>query len=143
MKLRYILLLLILAQSAFAQEACDIKLGTSVGVRVVEYVTGNVIHSKIALREVSVASLKEEMTNLQDMGICEPRITSQRCILKPEKRPTGNQLTLIRGSDRWLSWSLAGKTSAQKFVKILHHAGFCNVKKVETSPRSGKSPLKS
>lgn len=65
------------------------------------------------------------MVSLQDMGLCEMKIQKKRCILKFEKRAKENQLTLIRGSDRWLSWSLEGKTSAQKFVKILQQAGFC------------------
>lgn len=129
MKLRFILLLIILlgatAQSAVAEAPCDIKLGSSTGVRIVEFATGNVVHSKMALKEMSVSSLREEMTNLQDMGVCEAKVERKRCILKFEKRPKENQLTLIRGADRWLSWSLAGKTSAQKFVRILQQAGFC------------------
>lgn len=119
-----LLIILMMAQSAFAEAPCDIRLGTSTGVRVIEYASGNVVHSKIALKEMSVASLREEMTNLQDMGICEMKIERKRCILKFEKRKE-NQLTLIRGNDRWLSWSLAGKPSSQKFVKILQQAGFC------------------
>lgn len=119
------LIILLLAQSAFAEAPCDIRLGTSTGVRVIEYASGNVVHSKIALKEMSVSSLREEMTNLQDMGICEMKVERKRCILKFEKRTQGNQLTLIRGSDRWLSWSLNGKASSQKFVRILQQAGYC------------------
>lgn len=119
-----LLIILMMAQSAFAEAPCDIRLGTSTGVRVIEFASGNVVHSKIALKEMSVSSLREEMTNLQDMGICEMKIERKRCILKFEKRKE-NQLTLIRGNDRWLSWSLAGKPSSQKFVKILQQAGFC------------------
>lgn len=125
MKLKIVLLFTILSQSAFAEAPCDIKLGTSVGVRVVEFATGNVVHSKMALKEMSVSSLREEMTSLQDMGVCAEKIQRKRCILKFEKRKKGNQLTLFRGSDRWLSWSLKGKTSAQKFAKILQQAGYC------------------
>lgn len=124
--MKFILLLtLLISQSVFAEAACDIRLGHSAGVRVVEYATDNVVHSKIALREMSVSSLREEMTSLQDMGLCDIRIQRKRCVLKFEKRAKENQLTLLRGSDRWLSWSLAGKTSAQKFVKILQQAGYC------------------
>lgn len=119
-----LMLVLILSQSAFAEAPCDVRLGTSVGVRVVEFASENVIHSKIALREMSVANLREEMTNLQDMGVCEEKVQRKRCILKLEKK-SQNQLTMIRGEDRWLSWSLSGKASAQKFVKILQQAGFC------------------
>ncbi len=117
--------ILFVSQSAMAEAPCDIRLGTTVGVRVVEYASGNVIHSKMPLKEMSVASLREEITNLQDMGICEAKLQRKRCILKFEKSNKGNQLTLFRGVDRWLSWSLAGKTSAQKFVRILQQAGFC------------------
>jgi hypothetical protein len=124
MKFLFVLIMLI-SQAAFAEAPCDIKLGQTVGVRAIEYATGNVVHSKMPLREMSVASLREEMVNLQDMGICEPKIQRKRCILKFEKTNKGNQLTLFRGVDRWLSWSLAGKASAQKFTRILQQAGFC------------------
>lgn len=120
-----LMLLLIISQSAFAEAPCDIRLGHSVGVRIVEFASGNVVHSKMPLREMSVASLKEEMINLQDMGLCELKLQRKRCILKFEKRTKENQLTLFRGADRWLSWSLTGKTSAQKFVKILQQSGYC------------------
>ena len=120
-----LVIILLIAQSAFAEAPCDIRLGHSVGVRVIEFATENVVHSKMSLREMSVSSLREEMTNLQDMGLCDKKIQRKRCILKFEKRTKENQLTLMRGSDRWLSWSLAGKTSAQKFVKILQQAGYC------------------
>ena len=124
--MKFILLLMVFAaQGAFAEAPCDIRLGQSVGVRVVEFASGNVIHSKIPLRQMSVANLGEEMMNLQDMGICEMKIEKKRCILKFEKRTSENQLTLLRGPDRWLSWSLNGKKSAQKFVKILQQAGYC------------------
>lgn len=118
-------IILMISQAAFAEATCDIRLGQTVGVRVVEFATGNVVHSKIPLKEMSVSSLREEMISLQDMGICEEKIQRKRCILKFEKRTRSNQLTLLRGADRWLSWSLAGKTSAQKFVRILQQAGFC------------------
>lgn len=121
----FLLIILMTAQSVFAEAPCDIRLGSSTGVRVIEYASGNVVHSKIALKEMSVSSLREEMTNLQDMGICEMKVERKRCILKFEKRTQANQLTLFRGNDRWLSWSLAGKPSSQKFVKILQQAGFC------------------
>lgn len=123
--MKWIVIFVMMTQMAFAEAPCDIKLGQSVGVRVVEFATGNVVHSKMPLKEMSVSSLREEMTNLQDMGVCEQKVSRQRCILKFERRPKGNQLTLFRGVDRWLSWSLAGKTSAQKFVKILQQAGYC------------------
>lgn len=122
---RFVVLFVLLISTAYGEAPCDVRLGQSVGVRVVEFATDNVVHSKIPLREMSVSSLREEMINLQDMGICEEKISRKRCILKFERRTKGNQLTLFRGSDRWLSWGLAGKTSAQKFVRILQHAGYC------------------
>ncbi len=121
----FLVLILMISQSAFAEAPCDVRLGHSVGVRVIEFASENVVHSKMSLREMSVSSLKEEMTNLQDMGLCDMKIQRKKCILKFEKRSNENQLTLLRGDDRWLSWGLAGKTSAQKFVKILQHAGYC------------------
>jgi hypothetical protein len=124
MKLLFLLLMLI-SQTAFAEAPCDIRIGTTVGVKVVEFASNNIVHSKMPLREMSVAGLREEMMNLQDMGLCEPKIQRKRCILKFEKSPKGNQLTMFRASDRWLTWSLAGKQSAQKFVRILQQAGFC------------------
>jgi len=121
----FLLFSILISQSVFAEAPCDVRLGHSVGVRVVEFATGNVIHSKMALKEMSVSSLREEMINLQDLGLCEMKIQRKRCILKFERRTKENQLTLIRDADRWLSWSLAGKVSAQKFVKILQQAGYC------------------
>lgn len=124
MKLIFLFLVMV-SQAAFAEAPCDIKLGHSVGVRVIEFTTGNVIHSKMALKEMSARSLREELVNLQDMGICAEKIERKKCILKFEKKDIGNQLTMFRAGDRWLSWSLEGKTSAQKFVKILQQGGFC------------------
>ena len=120
-----VLFLLMISQAALAESSCDIKLGRSVGVRVVEFSTDNVVHSKLPLKEMSVASLQEEMLSLQDMGICEQKIQRKRCVLKFERSTKGNQLTMLRGTDRWLSWSLDGKKSAQKFVRILQQAGSC------------------
>ena len=120
-----LLFILLISQAALAQSDCDIRPGQTMGVRIVEFATGNVVHSKMQLKEMSVSTLNEEMMNLQDMGICEEKIQKKKCILKFEKKSMANQLTLIRGIDRWLTWSLDGKKSAQKFVKILQLAGFC------------------
>ncbi len=122
---RYLMIFLILTQIAHAESPCDIKLGQSQGVRVVEFSTDNVIHSKIPLREVSVMSLKEEMTSLQDMGICEAQVSKKRCVLRFERKEKGPEIAMFRGEDRWLNWGLNGKTSAQKLVRILKQAGFC------------------
>jgi hypothetical protein len=120
-----VLFVLMLSHHAQAQSSCDIKLGRSAGVRVVEFATNHVVHSKIALKEMSVQSLQEEMLSLQEMGICQERIQRKRCVLKYEKLPSKNQLTMYRGSDRWPTWNLNAKNSAQKFVRILQLAGFC------------------
>jgi hypothetical protein len=120
-----IFILLIISQTALAESLCDIRLGQSVGVRVIEFVSGQEVHSKIALREMSLYSLKEEMTSLQDMGICEAKIQRKRCVLKFEKKDSGHQITMFRNQERWLSWNLNGKESAQKFVRILKQAGYC------------------
>jgi hypothetical protein len=119
------LFLLILSRASFAEAPCDLRLGSTLGVRAIEFASENVIHSKLPLKEMSVASLREEMVSLQDIGVCELKIQRKRCILKFEKSAKGNQLTMFRGTDRWLSWNLAGKQSAQKFVRILQQAGFC------------------
>ncbi len=113
------------SQVVWAESQCDIRLGQSVGVRVIEFVSGQEVHSKIALREMSVYSLNEEMTSLQDMGICEARILRKKCILKFEKKNTGHQIALFRNQEKWLSWNLNGKESAKKFVRILKQAGYC------------------
>ena len=120
-----IFILLIISQAALAESQCDIRLGQSVGVRVIEFVSGQEVHSKIALREMSVYSLNEEMTSLQDMGICEAKLLRKKCILKFEKKNTGHQITMFRNQEKWLSWNLNGKESAQKFVRILKQAGYC------------------
>jgi hypothetical protein len=118
-------LLMIVAASAYAESTCDIRLGLTVGVPVVEFVSGTDVHSKIPVKEMTSASLQEEMLNLQDMGDCSETIIKKRCVLKYEKVKNANQLTLIRGNDRWLSWKLSHKKDAQEFTKRLQKAGYC------------------
>jgi hypothetical protein len=126
MKFALTLILLVTSSLAFAESPCDIRIGHSVGVQVVEFATGNVVHSKMALKEMSQSSLTEEMISLQDMGVCEEKIVAKRCILKLEKKVNTNQLTLFRGQDRWISWQANAKLKAQEFVKSLQKAGFCS-----------------
>lgn len=114
------------ALNAFAEAPCDIRPGTSAGVKVVEFATGNIIHSKITLRESTPDALIEEMMNLQDMGVCEEKIKSQKCILKFEKIRTNNFVTLYRGGHKWNTWNLKSKDQAQTYVKNLKRAGFCS-----------------
>jgi len=120
-----ITILLVIGQNAFAEAPCDIRLGKTVGIPVVEFTSENTVHSKIPVREMTSASLHEEMVNLQDEGICEEKIQRKRCILKFEKVKKVGQLTLIRGGDRWLSWKLPLKKDAQEFTRRLQKAGFC------------------
>ena len=113
-------------KTAKAESLCDIRLGNSVGVQVVEFASGHIVHSKMALKELSQASLVEEMISLQDMGICEERIQAKKCVLKFEKKLKVTSLLLMRGQDRWLTWNTNAKQQAQDFVKSLQKAGFCS-----------------
>ncbi len=118
-------LVLLNLATAKAEAPCDIRLGYTLGVPVVEFTSENVVHSKIPVKEMTSASLHEELINLQDEGLCEEKVQRKRCILKFEKTKTKSHLTLIRGGDRWLSWNLSMKNSAQEFTKRLQKAGFC------------------
>lgn len=117
---------LLVSVSAYAESPCDVRPGSSVGIKVVEFATGNVIHSKIPMRESTADALLEEMINLQDMGVCEERIISRKCVLKFEKLKQLNFVTLYRGADKWNTWNLNSKQEAQKYVKSLKKAGFCS-----------------
>lgn len=114
------------ALNAYAEAPCDIRPGTSSGVKVVEFATGNIIHSKISFRESTVNAIVEEMVNLQDMGVCEERIKKQKCVLKFEKIRQNNFITLYRGGHKWNTWSLKSRVEAQTYVKNLKRAGFCS-----------------
>lgn len=126
MKFSLVAMMLMLTLHAQAESKCDVRTGTSMGIKVIEFASGHVIHSKMSLKEISADALLEEMINLQDMGICEERIIAQRCILKFEKQQKTNVITLIRGTDRWKTWKLSSKLQAQDFVKKLKRAGFCS-----------------
>lgn len=127
MILRCLLLLtLMTGHAAFAESACDVRPGKSVGIDVIEFVSGNTIHSKIPMSELSISALQEEMINLQDMGTCEEKITSQKCTLRFEKKKEEKLISFYRGTSRWSTWSLQGKTQAQDFVKNLKRLGYCS-----------------
>lgn len=126
MKFSLLALLILTTLRARAEAPCDIRLGSSVGVQVVEFASGHIVHSKMALNELSQSSLTEEMISLQDMGICEEKITAKKCVLKFEKKQKISHLILLRGQDRWLSWETKAKQQAQEFVKSLQKAGFCS-----------------
>ena len=126
MKFPLFVVMMMISMHTFAESKCDVRPGTSVGVRVIEFHSKNVIHSKIPLNEATLTAIDEEMLNLQDMGVCEERIYSQRCVLKFEKHKNQNFITLVRGTDRWKTWNLSGKGEAQDFVKGLKKLGFCS-----------------
>lgn len=125
MKFRASVLFTFLSMTVNAESPCDIRPGISVGVRVVEFVTGHTIHSKMALKEGHPDALLEEMINLQDISLCNDKITAKKCILKFEKVSKVNYVTLYRGTDKWNSWDLKSKDLAQNFVKNLKRVGFC------------------
>lgn len=126
MKFAFFLVMTMLTMHAMAESRCDVRPGTSVGIRVIEFASGNVIHSKMPVKEATPSALREEMLNLQDMGICEEKIVSERCILKFEKHKKVNYVTMVRGNAHWKTWELKSKNEAQDFVKGLKRAGFCS-----------------
>lgn len=119
-------LILLAGLRAHAESPCDIRPGSTMGIKVVEFVSGNTIHSKMPLRESTANALYEEMISLQDMGVCEEIIKSQKCILKFEKRPEANLVTMYRAGGKWNSWNLKSKEQAQIYVKSLRKFGFCS-----------------
>ncbi len=126
--MKLLMLMTFLATSLFAhaESPCDVRVGESIGIKVVEFATGNVVHSKMSLKESSSLAIYEEMMNLQDMGVCSEKIISKKCVLKFEKKIQGHQIVLFRGPDRWQSWSVSSKHEAQDFVRGLKRAGFCS-----------------
>lgn len=126
MKLLLLNLTFLLSLQAFAEAPCDIKIGRSLGVKVVEFGPGHVTFSKIPFKESSAKALQEEMINLQDMGLCEERIFARKCTLKYEKLSAVNIITMYRGSEKWNSWNLQSKSEAQNYVKSLKKTGFCS-----------------
>jgi hypothetical protein len=111
----------------FAQaDVCDVRMGQSIGLRVVEFVSGNTIHSKMSIKDTTAESISQEMTNLQEEGVCDEHITTKRCVLRYEKKSKTTLITLFRGQDRWVSWLLSSKKKAQDFIKNMKRAGFCS-----------------
>ena len=119
-------LLLLSGLKAYAESPCDIRPGSTMGIKVVEFVSGNTIHSKMPLRESTANALYEEMISLQDMGVCEEEIKSQKCILKFEKSQKANFVTMYRAGGKWNTWGLKSKDQAQSYVKSLKKFGFCS-----------------
>ena len=121
-----IFLLLIIGSAQAGAEVCDVRLGQSIGLRVVEFVSGNTIHSKMSLKDTTADSIQQEMTNLQEEGVCEDKIIARRCVLRYEKKSKTTLITLFRGEDRWVSWLLSSKKKAQDFIKNMKRVGFCS-----------------
>jgi hypothetical protein len=126
LKLAALFLMMTISRLTHAESPCDVRPGTSVGIKVLEFATGNVIHSKMPIKEGSPEALLEEMISLQDMGICEERIIAQKCVLKFEKQKQLNFVSLYRGTFRWNTWNLKQKNHAQNYVKNLKKLGFCS-----------------
>jgi hypothetical protein len=125
--MKFLALFFFIILSAHARaEMCDVRLGQSIGLRVVEFVSGNTIHSKMSLKDTTADSIYQEMINLQEEGICEEKIISRRCILRYEKKSKTTLITLFRGQDRWVSWLLSSKKKAQDFIKNMKRVGFCS-----------------
>ena len=124
MKTLVMTFILLVTANCFASN-CDIRLGESLGVKVVEFTTGNVIHSKMTLKESNYLALMEEYMNLQDEGICTNKQIAKKCLLKFEKKSQLN-VTLYRGQDKWQSWNVKSKNEAQGFIVNLQKAGFCS-----------------
>lgn len=122
----FVLLLTFGALSAQAESLCDVRVGDSSGMKVVEFATGNVVHSKMSLKEAQADAILEEMINLQDMGVCTEKILAKKCVLRFEKKVKETNITLFRGQDKWLSWTVSQKKQAQDYVRLLKRAGFCS-----------------
>jgi hypothetical protein len=126
LKLTLFLLPILLSWQAFAEAPCDIRIGRSLGIKVVEFGPGHVTFSKIPFKESSAKALQEEMISLQDMGLCKEKIFARNCTLKYEKLSSVNVITMYRGSEKWNSWKLKSKGEAQNYLKGLKLIGFCS-----------------
>ncbi len=125
--MKFLVLILMILGSALARaESCDVRMGQSIGLRVVEFVSGNTIHSKMSLKDTTADSIHHEMMSLQEEGVCDERIVVKKCILRYEKKSKTTLITLIRGEDRWVSWLLSSKKKAQDFIKNMKRVGFCS-----------------
>ena len=125
--MKFLVLILLILGSAHARaDFCDVRMGQSIGLRVVEFVSGNTIHSKMSLKDTTADAIYSEMINLQEEGLCEERIIARRCILRYEKKAKTTLVTMFRGEDRWVSWLLSSKKKAQDFIKSMKRTGFCS-----------------
>ena len=120
------ILFILFSVGTYAETKCDLKVGTSVGVKAVEFITGNVVHSKMALQDSTAEALAEELINLQDLGVCSQEFQSQKCVLRFENAKKTNFISMYRGAERWLTWNLSAKNKAQMYVATLKRFGFCS-----------------
>jgi hypothetical protein len=125
MKSLLLIFFALVTAQVFAQTKCDLKMSHSVGVKTVEFISGNVVHSKMAMKESTADALAEELINLQDAGICDQEFIAQKCVLKFEKAKKVNFISMYRGTERWLTWNLSAKLKAQNYVTGLKRFGFC------------------
>lgn len=125
--MRTVLFLILVLVSAWAQAEvpCDVRVGRTIGLQVVEFATDNVVHSKMSLREGTPEAIEEEIINLQEEGICQEKLTARKCVLRLEKK-NKTLVTLYRGKDRWLSWEVKSKKHAQNYVIKLKKIGLCS-----------------
>lgn len=124
-----LIMLAAITQAVRAESLCDIRPGVSIGlgVKVVEFASGNQVHSKMSMREATPDALHEEIVNLQDMGVCEEQIRAQKCFFRVDKvKSKIKSITLIRGNQRWSTWTLKDKKNAENFVKNMKRVGFCS-----------------
>jgi len=111
---------------ALAEKDCDIRAGKSLGINVIKFTSGNEVHSKMAMQDVSPDAIFEEIISLQEMGICNEKIFSQKCTLKLLKSKKINKIVLIRNKQALMIWSVPDKDKAQNFVRSLMRIGFCS-----------------
>ena len=123
MKLFFVLFFLFSTQ-AFAQD-CEVKLGTTIGLKVMEFRRGHEILSKMTIKETTAEALREEFINLQDEGLCNETIPAKKCILRFEKRRKTNFISFYRDGERWATWFVKSKNKAQAFVKSMKREVLC------------------
>jgi hypothetical protein len=126
MKRICLLLSIIASFSSWASPLCDLAPNMSNGVKVIEFKVGDSTQSKIPYNQFSISTVTEELTSLQEMDVCGEKVIKDKCVLRFEKLPNKNIISMIRGNKKWLSWNLQNKQEAQEFVIILKKTGFCS-----------------
>lgn len=119
-----VLIMLMLTGQVFAQD-CDVRIGSTMGLKVIEFHSENTILSKMTIKETTAEALYEELTNLQAEGLCSEEIPAKKCVLRFEKRKKTNFISFFRGNERWATWFVKSKSRAQAFVKSMKRVGLC------------------